>query len=386
MPRMDSSDSAEVVRTRAQAAALQRPPLLILEALEAYLDAEGIGTGPANAEPLAGDHSNATFLISRRDRRLVLRRPPRPPLPAGAHNVVREGRVLSALERTGVPVPRVLSICESPTVIGAPFMVMEHLEGHVLEDQLPLALASPGHQHRIAEAFIEVLVAVHEVDIDAAGLAWLGRPSGYLERQLRRLAALWEVNRTRQLPAMTELAKALGERVPSTLRTTLVHGDARLGNAIFAPGPPASLAALLDWELAALGDPLADLGYLCIAWTDPRDTSRPMFHRSTLTGDPGWPTRDDLVALYERRSGRGATDLSWYVALAYWKAAVFMEGDYRRALYGVSDDASALGFRFGVEELAELGLAAIRAWRTPPVASHQARGIGGITARPQRAQ
>jgi aminoglycoside phosphotransferase (APT) family kinase protein len=111
-----------------------------------------------------------------------------------------------------------------------------------------------------------------------------------------------------------------------------------------------------------------------------------MFHRSTLTGDPGWPTRDDLVALYERRSGRGATDLSWYVALAYWKAAVFMEGDYRRALYGVSDDASALGFRFGVEELAELGLAAIRAWRTPPVASHQARGIGGITARPQRAQ
>jgi aminoglycoside phosphotransferase (APT) family kinase protein len=366
MPRMNSSGSAEVVRTRAEASSLERPPLLVLEVLEAYLDAEGIGTGPASAEPLAGGHSNATFLISRGGRSVVLRRPPRPPLAPGANDVVREGRVMSALEGTGVPVPKVLSICESPAVIGAPFLLMEHIEGHVLEDRLPAALHSPGHQRRIAEAFIEVLVAVHEVDIDAAGLGWLGRRSGYLERQLRRFAGSWELNRTRQLRAMTELARALGERVPTTTRTTLVHGDARLGNAIFAPRAPVSVAALLDWEMATLGDPLADLGYLCIAWTDPRDASRPMFHLSPVTGEPGFPTRDDLVVLYERRSGRGVTDLPWYMALAYWKAAVFMEGNYRRALYGMSDDAFALGFRFGVEELAELGLAAIRA---RPVAS-----------------
>jgi aminoglycoside phosphotransferase (APT) family kinase protein len=358
---MNSSGSPEVVRTRAEAASLERPPSLVLEALEAYLDAEGIGTGPASAEPLAGGHSNATFMISRGGLRVVLRRPPRPPLPTGAHDVVREGRIMSALERTGVPVPRVFSICESPAVIGAPFLVLEYVEGHVLEDRLPAVLESPGHQHRIAEAFIEVLVAVHEVDIDAVGLGWLGRRSGYLERQLRRFGGSWELNRTRQLPAMTELAKGLSERMPTTKRTTLVHGDARLGNAIFAPRGPASVVALLDWELAAVGDPLADLGYLCIAWTDPHDTSRPMFPLSTLTGEPGFPTRDELVVLYERHSGLGVTDLPWYIALAYWKAAVFMEGNYRRALYGTSDDAFALGFRFGVEELAELGLAAIRA-------------------------
>jgi aminoglycoside phosphotransferase (APT) family kinase protein len=378
---MDASGSAEVVRTRAEAASLERPPLLVLEALEAYLDAEGIGTGPASAEPLAGGHSNVTFVISRGGRRVVLRRPPRPPLPPGAHDVVREGRVMSALERTGVPVPRVLSVCESPGVIGAPFLVMEHVEGHVLEDRLPAMLESPGQRHRIAEAFIEVLVAVHEVDIDAAELGWLGRRSGYLERQLRRFAGSWEVNRTRQLPTMTELERALRERMPTPTRTTLVHGDARLGNAIFAPRAPAEVAALLDWEMAALGDPLADLGYLCIAWTDLRDASRPMFHLSPVTGEPGFPTRDELVGLYESCSGRGVTDLPWYMALAYWKSAVFMEGNYRRALYGMSDDAFALGFRFGVEELAELGLAAIREW-----SGRRRRGIGGITARPQGIQ
>jgi aminoglycoside phosphotransferase (APT) family kinase protein len=357
---MDSSDSLEVVRTRADAAALERPPLLVLEALESYLDAHGIGTGPATVERLAGGHSNATFLITRTGCKVVVRRPPRPPLAPRAHDVVREGRVLSALERTGVPVPRVLSICGSPEEIGAPFLVLEHVDGHVLHDRLPAVLDSPGQRQRIAEAFVEVIVAVHEVDVDAAGLAWLGQRNGYLARQLRRFAGSWEVNRTRQLTAMTELERLLPKRMPATAQTTLVHGDARIGNAIFAPRAPASVTALLDWEMATLGDPLADLGYLCVGWTDSSDAAPPMFHLSTVTGEPGFPTRDQLVALYERRSGRTATDLGWYMALAYWKSAVFMEGNYRRALYGMSDDAFALGFRFGVEELAELGLAALR--------------------------
>jgi aminoglycoside phosphotransferase (APT) family kinase protein len=273
---------------------------------------------------------------------------------------VREGRVMSALERTLVPVPRVLSICESPEEIGAPFLVLEYVEGHVLRDRLPAVLEPPRERQRIAEAFIEVLASVHAVDIEAAGLAWLGRRTGYLERQLRRFARSWELNRTRQLTAMTELARLLHKRIPMSAETTLVHGDARIGNAIFAPRAPASVAALLDWEMATLGDPLADLGYLCIAWTDSGDSAPPMFHLSPVTGQPGFPTREKLVGLYERRSGRSVTDLGWYMALAYWKSAVFMEGNYRRALYGMSDDAFALGFRFGVEELAELGLAALR--------------------------
>jgi aminoglycoside phosphotransferase (APT) family kinase protein len=349
---------ADVVRTLAAAAALERPALVVLEALEHYLDGLGLGAGPADAAPLPGGHSNATFLVQREGCELVLRRPPRPPLPPGAHDVVREGRVLAALQHTAVPVPRVLAICEEPDVIGAPFVLMELVDGHVLERSLPASLDLPGQRQLIAEAFIDALVAVHEVDVQA--LAWLGRPSGYLERQLRRFSGSWEVNRTRELAVMTELERLLRERMPESAETTLVHGDIRLGNAIFAPRAPARLAALLDWEMSTLGDPLADLGYLCACWTDPRELPPPMFHLSTVTGSAGFPTREELVQRYERRSGRRVTNLAWYTALALWKAAVFMEGNYRRALYGLSDDPFALGFRSGVEELAQLGLAAIR--------------------------
>jgi aminoglycoside phosphotransferase (APT) family kinase protein len=308
---------------------------------------------------LVGGHSNATFLIRRDGCEVVLRRPPRPPLPPGAHDVVREARLLRALESTAVPVPAVLAICESPEVIGAPFMIMEYVQGQVLEDRLPAALDSRRERQRIAEAFIDAIVAVHEVDIDAAGLDWLGPRSGYLERQLRRFAGSWEVNRTRDLPLMTELEESLRALAPTSTETTLVHGDARLGNAVFAAQAPARLAALLDWEMATLGDPLADLGYLCVAWTDHTDRPPPMFHLSTVTAAPGFPTRAELVGLYERRSGRRVTDLAWYRALACWKSAVFMEGNYRRARDGMSDDAFAGGFSVGVDQLARLGLAAI---------------------------
>jgi aminoglycoside phosphotransferase (APT) family kinase protein len=158
---------------------------------------------------------------------------------------------------------------------------------------------------------------------------------------------------------MTELERLLRAQQPASSQTTLVHGDARLGNAMFAPQPPARVAALLDWEMATLGDPLADLGYLCVAWTDRSDDPPPMFHLSTVTGQPGFPTRAELVSLYERRSRRRVNDLAWYVALACWKSAVFMEGNYRRAREGMSDDPFLGGFGEGVEELARLGLIAI---------------------------
>ena len=352
-------DSFDVVRSAADAAKQRRPPLLVLDALEAYLDAEGLGSGPVTASMLIGGHSNATFVIRRDGCEVVLRRPPRPPLPPGAHDVVREARLLRALGPTPVPVPAVLAICESAEEIGTPFMLMEYVDGHALGDRLPAALDGPGQRERIAEAFVDAIAAVHEVDIEAAGLAWLGRPDGYLERQLRRFAGSWEVNRTRDLASMTELERLLRAQQPASSQTTLVHGDARLGNAMFAPQPPARVAALLDWEMATLGDPLADLGYLCVAWTDRSDDPPPMFHLSTVTGQPGFPTRAELVSLYERRSRRRVRDLSWYVALACWKSAVFMEGNFRRAREGMSDDPFASGFGEGVEELARLGLIAI---------------------------
>jgi aminoglycoside phosphotransferase (APT) family kinase protein len=357
---MATLDGTDVVHTVAEAAELTRPPLVIVESLEAWMDEHSLGSGPLSATPLTGGHSNVTMLLHRDDLELVLRRPPRPPLPPGAHDVLREARVLKGLQRTSVPVTRIVATCESESVLGAAFVLMEYVPGYVIASAVPPALAAPSQRRRAAEVFIDALVAVHEVDVAAAGLEWLGRPGRYLERQLRRFSASWEINRTRQLAAITELERRLRLGLPAAEETTLIHGDVRLGNAIFAPEPPARLAALLDWEMATLGDPLADLGYLAAAWTDTGQPAWPMFHLSPATAATGFPTLAELVSRYRERSGRSTDGLAWYTGLAFWKAAVFMEGNYRRALNGNSDDPFALGFRSGVEELGELGLEALR--------------------------
>jgi aminoglycoside phosphotransferase (APT) family kinase protein len=357
---MATVDGIDVVYTAAEAAALQRPPLVVLEALEHWLDGRGMGSGPLHAVPLPGGHSNVTMLIRRSDLEVVLRRPPRPPLPPGAHDIVREARVVSGLARTAVPVPRIIDTCESDAVLGAPFVLMEYVPGEVLESALPPWLEPIDERRRAGEAFIDTLATVHAVDVASAGLDWLGRPGSYLERQLRRFSGSWQISRTRNVSAMTTLEGLLRDGLPTHHETTLIHGDARMGNAIFAPGPPARVAALLDWEMATLGDPLADLGYLAAAWTNRGQTDAPMFHLSQVTALAGFPTLNQLIARYELQTGRNVGDLPWYTALACWKSAVFMEGNYRRALSGGSDDPFALGFRTGVEELAELGLSALR--------------------------
>lgn len=342
---------------------MSRSPLIVLDTLEAWLDARGLGAGPLRATPLPGGHSNVTMLLTRDDGEIVLRRPPRPPLPSGAHDILREARLLQALEQSAVPVPRILAICESDGVLGAPFALMSYVPGYVIESTLPAGLEAAVERRRAAESFIDALVAVHAVDVDRAGLSWLGRPGHYLERQLRRFSGTWEISRTRELPAMTELERGLRAALPVPGEATLIHGDVRLGNAIFAPESPARVAALLDWEMATLGDPLADLGYLIAAWTDVGQSAPPLFHLSPATAADGFPTLAELIERYHRATGRSVDGLGWYTALACWKAAVFMEGNYRRALSGNSDDPFALGFHGGVEELAELGLAALHGGR-----------------------
>jgi aminoglycoside phosphotransferase (APT) family kinase protein len=353
-------DGTDVVHSAAEAAALRRPPLVVLEALEAWLDGHGLGSGPIEVTPLLGGHSNVTMLLQRDGLEVVLRRPPRPPLPPGAHDILREARVLQGLETTVVPAPRIIEVCGSDIVLGAPFVIMEYVPGDVLGETIPPLLEAPGERRRAAEAFIDALITVHDVDISVAGLDWLARPGDYLERQLRRFSGSWDISRTRTLAGMTELERRLRAGKPQHSATTLIHGDARLGNAIFAPDPPARVAALLDWEMATVGDPLADVGYLTAAWTDRGQSDSPMFHLSPLTSADGFPTLDELVARYAERSGRAVERLAWYSALAYWKSAIFMEGNYRRAVNGSSDDPFALGFRSGVEQLVALGLAALR--------------------------
>ncbi len=333
-----------------------RPPLVIVEPLERFLDAEGLGEGPIEAGPIGEGHSNVTYAIAREGApEMVLRRPPRPPLPPSAHDVLREARLLKALEGTAARVPRVLAVCEEPTVIGAPFYVMERVEGEVIVSSVPSLLDVPLERRRIGEELIDTLVEIHAVDWREVGLEGFGKPSGYLERQLRRFGGLWELNKTREIPAVERVGAWLEENRPESEAATVVHGDYRLGNTIYASDAPARLVAVLDWEMATIGDPLADLGYLCMMWTEASDPDHGLReHLGRVTRGEGFLTRGELIARYERLSGRSMSDLRWYVTLALWKSVVFMEGNYKRALAGATDDPYLKQFGDGVVELARM--------------------------------
>jgi len=342
----------DVVATRASVAAGGREPLLVVEPLLAFLDAHGLGEGEPEIEPIGDGHSNVTYALRRGGAELAVRRPPRGPLAPSTHDVLREARVLRALEGSA-PVPRVLAVCEDPDVIGAPFYVMAMIEGEVVSDSLPAAFDDEAARRRMGEELIDALVTVHAVDWRAAGLEGFGKPEGYLERQVRRFGGLWERNRTRELPAVERVGRWLGENLPESPAATIVHGDYRLGNVMYAPEPPPRLVAIFDWEMSTLGDPLADLGYLCVFWVERDDPPAGVFEQHAFTRGDGWPARDELLARYEERSGRPLGDIAWYRVLALWKIIVFMEGNYRRALAGTVDDPYLTTFGEAIAGLAD---------------------------------
>ena len=347
----------DIVATHDDIAPGGRPPLLVLDPLRRFLDEHGLGAGDIRAQPIGEGHSNVTYLIERDSNpahpELVLRRPPRGPLPPSAHDVLREARLLRALEHTPARVPKVLAVCDDEQVIGCPFYVMERVDGEVIVWQTPAALDTPEQRRRIGEQLIDALVEIHAVDWRAAGLEGFGKPTGYLERQLRRFGGLWELNKTRDVPAVERVGKWLAEHMPESGPATIVHGDYRLGNTMFAGRPPARLVAVLDWEMATIGDPLADVGYMCMFWTEAGDPEGGL--RAALgnvTRAEGYPTRAELIARYEEGCKRSMTDLRWYVTLALWKSVVFMEGNYKRAVTGATDDPYLKAFGQGVVELA----------------------------------
>jgi aminoglycoside phosphotransferase (APT) family kinase protein len=237
-------------------------------------------------------------------------------------------------------------------VIGAPFYVMERIRGDVMTTSVPDGLEGPA----IGAELIDALVEIHAVAWRACGLEGFGKPTGYLPRQLRRFGGLWEVNRTRPVPAIEQLTAWLAEHLPESGPATIVHGDYRLGNVMFAPGAPARLNAVFDWELATIGDPLADVGYLVATWTQAGDPGGTIAHLNAVTRRTGFPTREELVARYEERSGRSMSNLRWYTTLALWKSAIFLEGSYKRRLAGTTEDAFFDMLEEGVPEIAE------RAW------------------------
>ena len=338
-------------------------PLLVLEAVRRFLDEHGLGAGEVDAQRIGeGGGSNFSFLLERDDgSRFVLRRPPRPPLPPTAHDVVRESRLQLALAPLGIRVPNIRAVCEDTSLLGVPFYVMDYIDGEVVTTELPPPLdVDPAARRRLAEDLVDTLVEIHEADVSTTGLAAFARPGNYNERQVRRFAQLWEINRTRELPVVAEVGEWLAANVPEQLPATVVHGDYRLGNIIVEHGRPDRIAAVLDWEMGTIGDPRADVGYLVATYSEPGGESNPL-GTSPVTATEGFPSRADLVARYADRSGREIEPLEWFEALALWKAAVFCEAIYGRYVRGELTEADERARRFetGVPLLAETAAAAI---------------------------
>jgi aminoglycoside phosphotransferase (APT) family kinase protein len=326
------------------------------EALETFLDARGLGSGPLTIEPIGDGHSNLTYLIRGEGEHLVLRRPPHGPLPPSAHDVLREYRILQACAGQ-VRVPAPIAACADPSVIGAPFYLMSHVEGAVLTTSLPEGHDPVADPQRIADELVAALVEIHALPWHRTDLVGLtSAPGAYLERQLRRFSDLWVHNSTRALPAIDRVTTWLERNRPIESEPTLVHGDFRLGNTIFAPESPARLRAVLDWELATIGDPLADVGYLSATWAVEGEAGDPLVRLGAITAGPGFPGRDAIVERYAEMSRRSIQNLVWYEVFVLWKSAIFLEGSYRRLLSGTTDDPFFAELRRGVPELAE------RAW------------------------
>jgi aminoglycoside phosphotransferase (APT) family kinase protein len=332
---------------------------LPLEPLAEFLDRQGLGHGPLEATRVGDGASNLTYLVERDGARVVVRRPPPPPLPPSAHDMVREARIQAGLAGTGVPVPRVLAICESDDVIGVPFYVMAVVDGINIGDELPAALDTPAERRRMGLGMADVLADLHAVDWRAAGLEGLGKPTGYLERQLRRWTGLWDVNATRDLPAFHRVGERLRATLPESPPATIVHGDYRLGNVMVSRAAPASIVAVVDWELATIGDPLADVGYLLATWSEPGATEHPML-LSPVTATGGFPTRDELARRYGAASGLEVSDLGWYQALALWKSAVFCEAIYGRYLRGERDDAWTASLGDGLPRIVDAAASCLK--------------------------
>lgn len=307
---------------------------------------------------IAGGKSNLTFRVDGAPGSVILRRPPLGHVLPTAHDMVREHTVMSALSGTPVPVPRMLHLCTDAEVLGQPFYVMERVEGHVCRESLPAGYADePAQRRAIGEGLVEVLAALHEVEPAAVGLAEFGRPEGYLERQVRRWVKQWDATRIAGHDSLDALAADLAADVPTTQRHTVVHGDYRLDNTILDPDRPGRIAAVLDWEMSTLGDPLADLGILLGYWSQADDTGA----RTSATVVPaatvleGFPTRAEVASLYATRTGLDLTPLPWYAAFAAFKLAVVCAGIVARVQGG-----AMLGDGFdGIEErigpLVEIG-------------------------------
>ncbi|MFI6764337.1 phosphotransferase family protein [Streptomyces sp. NPDC050355] len=314
-----------------QAPGREDPPGLDLARLRTHLDRErpGLAGGPLRAQLIEGGRSNLTYRVTDGTASWVVRRPPLGHVLATAHDMRREHRVISALHDTPVPVPETLLLCEDESVIGAPFYVMELVEGTPYRTAAQLAPLGPERTRAVVLSLVDTLVALHAVDPEAAGLGDFGRPEGFLERQLRRWGKQLSASKNRDLPGIEELHQALGRALPASPAPAVVHGDYRLDNVLV--GADDGIKAVLDWEMSTLGDPLTDLGLLVMYSSD---LGLPQSPVSTTSGAPGHPAPEELIERYAAGSGRDTSSIAWYTAFAWFKLAVILEGIHYRFTLG----------------------------------------------------
>ena len=281
---------------------------------------------------IAGGRSNLTYRLDLDGGEVVLRRPPLGHVLPTAHDMNREYRVLSALSGTAVPVPQPLANCQDADVIGAPFYLMRFVDGLVIRTMQDGEILSVAQAAELSELLADMMATIHGIDYTAVGLADFGRPDGYLARQLSRWQRQWDLSNTRDMPGYAELVARLAAGLPESAEGTLVHGDFRLDNTLVRLTTPASIAAVVDWEMSTLGDPLADLGLTLSYWADGGEAFPDLNVGATVTALPGFYTRDQFATRYADMTGRDVSEIGYYIAFGYFKLAVVLEGIHARYL------------------------------------------------------
>jgi aminoglycoside phosphotransferase (APT) family kinase protein len=301
-----------------------------IERLEGFLRERDLLRGAIQTRRIGDGHSNLTYLVTDGQREVVVRRPPPPPLAPGAHDVLREARLIQALTGTDVPVAKVLAVGQEGAVLNVPFYVMEYVRGVVITDETPPAFTSPADRRGLAEALVDHLADLHAVDWRARGLADFGRPEGFNRRHLRRMESLLNSGESAPPSEFLEIQAWLEEHTPEESGASIIHNDYRIGNVMWAAEAPAKMLAVLDWELATIGDPLLDLGYFLSSYPKKEEPRTPTqdFARAVL--EPGFPSRDELAERYASRTGRDLSNIHWYVAMCEWKLAIFYDYARRR--------------------------------------------------------
>jgi aminoglycoside phosphotransferase (APT) family kinase protein len=315
--------------------------------------------GPLAFRLIAGGHSNLTYSVTdATGSRWVLRRPPLGQVLATAHDMGREHRIISALVPTDVPVPPTIGLCTDVDVNGAPFYVMDFVDGRVVRSHADAEALGTDQRARAGESIVDVLAAIHAVDVDAVGLGELGRKEDYVARQLKRWYTQFQGSEAQvdgglALPIVHQVHDQLAAAIPPQDGAAIVHGDYRLDNCML--GDDGSIAAVLDWEICTLGDPLADVGLLWVYWSDPDEDA--VMPQASPTALPGFPRKRDLIDRYAQVSGKDLSDLPFYVAFGYWKLTCIIAGVYARYAGGAMGDVpveTVKGFRGMLDHLGEL--------------------------------